>query len=131
MGLAKVGPKCFYETFAILFIFCSSGRNTIWLLVLNFNFCNNIGLRFQTDGILFPRLRQALSVVCYALPNPRNDTARKKYYLYGSNYKSTKCKDFILILLFLVVRLTRNLTKILCNFSKELNWEKLFAYFQT
>ena len=29
----------------------------------NFNFCNNIGLRFHADGILIPHLRQALSVV--------------------------------------------------------------------
>ena len=33
------------------------------LLVVIFIFCNSIGQQFRADGILFPPLRQALSVV--------------------------------------------------------------------
>ena len=43
-----------------------------------------------------------LKVTCYAYCHPINDTSGKNY-LYNRNNRMTKCKGFILILLFSVV----------------------------
>ena len=44
------------------------------LLVVIFIFWNSIGQQFRADGILFPPLRQALSVTGHA----KDDTTNKK-----------------------------------------------------
>ena len=67
-------------------------------------------------------------VVCALTPYKWH--SKKNYYLYSRNYKLTKCKDFILILQFLVVLSTKNLMKQLFNFLKELNLDKLFVWFR-
>ena len=69
------------------------------LLVVIFIFCNSIGQQFRADGILFPPLRQALSVTCHTNCNSlvvkrrrqeptetnlKNGVATQKYYCFNS-----------------------------------------------
>jgi hypothetical protein len=61
-GLAKVGLTNKSSTFVILFSFCSSGRNTIWLLFVTSTLVTILGFGSRLTEYYFPTFAKPCSL---------------------------------------------------------------------